>query len=143
MDGHSTAWRREIDLPSERGASRKVTEDLLEQLGIHGWSPADIFAVHLAAEEAIVNAIVHGNRLDPAKKVHVSCYVDADRVRIEIVDEGEGFDPAIVPDCTLEDRLEVPSGRGVMLIRSFMTSVEYNAQGNAVVLEKLRAAADA
>jgi serine/threonine-protein kinase RsbW len=69
--------------------------------------------------------------------------VDADRVRIEIVDEGEGFDPAIVPDCTLEDRLEVPSGRGVMLIRSFMTRVAYNAKGNAVVLEKVRASTDA
>jgi serine/threonine-protein kinase RsbW len=144
MDEQAPApWHREIELQSERGASRMVTEDLLEQLGVHGWPPADIFAVHLAAEEAIVNAIVHGNRLDPAKKVRVSCHVDADRVRIEIVDEGEGFDPAIVPDCTLEDRLDVPSGRGVMLIRSFMTRVEYNAKGNAVVLEKLRAATDA
>jgi serine/threonine-protein kinase RsbW len=139
MDEHAPApWHREIELPSERGASRMVTEDLLEQLGIHGWPPADIFAVHLAAEEAIVNAIVHGNRLDPAKKVRVSCHVAAERVRIEIIDEGEGFDPAIVPDCTLEDRLDVPSGRGVMLIRSFMTRVEYNEKGNAVVLEKAR-----
>jgi serine/threonine-protein kinase RsbW len=64
--------------------------------------------------------------------------VAAERVRIEIIDEGEGFDPAIVPDCTLEDRLDVPSGRGVMLIRSFMTRVEYNEKGNAVVLEKAR-----
>jgi len=144
MDEQEPApWHREIDLPSERGASRRVTEDLLEHLGIHGWPPADIFAVHLAAEEAIVNAIVHGNRLDPAKKVHVSCHVSADCVRIEVVDEGEGFDPAIVPDCTLEDRLDVPSGRGVMLMRSFMTRVEYNATGNAVVLEKLRLPADA
>ena len=143
MEDQPAAWQCEIDLPSERGSSRMVTENLLEQLGHHGWPPADIFAVHLAAEEAIVNAIVHGNRLDPSKKVHVSCHVDADRVRIEIVDEGEGFDPAIVPDCTLEDRLEVPSGRGVMLIRSFMTRVAYNAKGHAVVLEKVRASTDA
>jgi serine/threonine-protein kinase RsbW len=143
MDEQAPApWHRAIELPSERGASRMVTEDLLEQLGAHGWPPADIFAIHLAAEEAIVNAIVHGNRLDPAKKVQVSCHVDADRARIEIVDEGEGFDPAIVPDCTLEDRLDVPSGRGVMLMRSFMTRVEYNATGNAVVLEKVRLPAE-
>ena len=135
-------WRREIALPSERGASRLVMDELLEQLGAHGWPTADVFAIHLAAEEAITNAIVHGNRLDPAKHVHVACTVSPDRVCIEIADEGEGFDPAAVPDCTLDERLDVPSGRGVMLMRSFMTRLEYNAKGNAVVLEKLRAPAD-
>ena len=130
------AWRREIDLPSERGASRLVTEDLLEQLGAHGWSPSDIFSIHLAAEEAIVNGIVHGNKLDPAKKVHVSCIVSRDLVRIEVTDDGAGFDPASVPDCTAEDRLTAPGGRGLLLMRSFMTRIEYNAKGNSVLLEK-------
>jgi serine/threonine-protein kinase RsbW len=129
-------WSREIDLPSERGASRLVTDELLEQLGVHGWSPSDIFAIHLAAEEAIVNAIVHGNKLDSGKKVHVSCEVTPQLARIRITDEGEGFDPGRVPDCTAEDRLEMPGGRGVMLMKSFMTRIEYNAKGNSVLLEK-------
>ena len=133
-----SVWRLSIDLPSERGSNRQVTDELLTQLGAHGWPPADVFAVHLAVEEAIVNAIVHGNKLDMAKKVHVACEVSADRVRVAIADEGSGFDPASVPDCTAEERLEAPSGRGVMLMRSFMTTIEYNAAGNAVVLEKLR-----
>ncbi|MEX0668983.1 MAG: ATP-binding protein [Pirellulales bacterium] len=136
------AWRLSIDLPSERGASRRVTDDLLEHLGIHGWSPSDIFAIHLAAEEAIVNAIVHGNRLDPAKKVHVECLVSPEVTRIAITDEGAGFDPASVPDCTSDERLEAPGGRGVMLMRSFMSRIEYNAKGNGVVLEKIRNPAD-
>jgi serine/threonine-protein kinase RsbW len=131
-------WRRALQLHSERGVTRLFTEDLLEQLGLHGWSPADSFAIHLAAEEALVNAIVHGNQLDPAKRVHVACEVSPDRVWMEISDEGEGFDPGMIPDCTLEDRLDVPSGRGVMLMRSFMTRIEYNAKGNSVVLEKVR-----
>ena len=134
----SGGWRRAIDLPSERGASRLVMDDLLEQLGLHGWDPTDIFGIHLAVEEAIVNAIVHGNKLDPAKTVHVSCSVSPELARIEITDAGAGFDPASVPDCTLEERLEVPSGRGVMLMRSFMTRIEYNARGNSVLLEKRR-----
>ena len=138
----AAAWHREVDLPSERGAGRLVTDELLEQLEAHGWATADVFAVHLAAEEAITNAIVHGNRLDPAKRVHVACTVSPERVCIEITDEGEGFDPAAVPDCTLDERLDVPSGRGVMLMKSFMTRIEYNAKGNAVVLEKLRGPAD-
>ena len=134
-------WTREIDLPSQRGASRQVTDELLEQLGVHGWSPSDIFAIHLAAEEAIVNAIVHGNKLDPAKRVHVSCEVTPQLARIRITDEGDGFDPGQVPDCTADDRLEMPGGRGVMLMKSFMTRIEYNAKGNSVLLEKRHDAA--
>ena len=132
------AWRRSVRLPSERGSSRLVTDELLEQLGAHGWSPEDIFAIHLAAEEALVNAVVHGNKLDPAKQVQVECLVSPNLVRLEITDEGAGFDPRSVPDCTLAERLEHPSGRGVMLMRSFMTRIEYNAKGNSVVLETRR-----
>ena len=101
---NSGSWQREVDLPSERGASRLITEDLLEHLGVHGWPPSDIFSIHLAAEEAIVNAIIHGNKLDPAKKVHVSCMVSPELARVEVTDEGPGFDPASVPDCRLDER---------------------------------------
>jgi len=135
-------WRRSIELPSERGASRMIMEELLEQLGVHGWSPSDIFAIHLAAEEAIVNAIVHGNKLDPAKVVQVACVVSPTLARIEVTDEGSGFDPTAVPDCRLEDRLEAPNGRGVMLMRTFMTRIEYSARGNRVLMEKQRSPAE-
>ena len=135
-------WRRSIELPSERGASRLIMEQLLEQLGVHGWSPSDIFAIHLAAEEAIVNAIVHGNKLDPSKVVQVACFVSPTLARIEVTDEGSGFDPASVPDCRLEDRLEAPNGRGVMLMRTFMTRIEYSARGNRVLMEKQRSPAE-
>jgi serine/threonine-protein kinase RsbW len=130
------AWRLAVHLPSERGASRIVTEGLLEQLGIHGWESSDVFSIHLAAEEAIVNAIVHGNKLDPRKQVYVECLVSPELVRVEITDEGAGFDPAQVPDCTSDERLDVPSGRGVMLMRTFMTRIEYNEKGNRVLMEK-------
>lgn len=131
-------WQRTVVLPSERGTSRLVTDDLLEQLGMFGWPQDDIFGIHLAAEEALVNAAVHGNKLDPAKRVHVECHVSHDVVRLTVTDEGPGFDPEAVPDCTRAERLEFPSGRGVMLMRSFMTRVEYNPRGNSVVLEKRR-----
>ena len=135
-------WRRSIELPSERGASRMIMDELLEQLGVHGWAPSDIFAIHLAAEEAIVNAIVHGNKLDPAKVVQVACVVSPTLARIEVTDEGSGFDPASVPDCRLEDRLDAPNGRGVMLMRTFMTRIEYSARGNRVLMEKQRSPAE-
>ena len=81
---------------------------------------------------------VHDHKLDPTKKVHVECEISTAVVRISISDEGAGFDPASVPDCTVDERLEAPGGRGVMLMKSFMTSIEYNATGNAVVLLKRR-----
>ena len=139
----AAAWRRSIELPSERGASRMIMDELLEQLGVHGWSPSDIFAIHLAAEEAIVNAIVHGNKLDPTKVVRVACVVSPTLARIEVTDEGSGFDPATVPDCRLEERLDAPNGRGVMLMRTFMTRIEYSARGNRVLMEKQRSPAEA
>ena len=104
-------------------------EELLDRLGEHGWASADIFSIHLAAEEAIVNAIVHGNKLDTDKKVHVECFVSPAVARIEITDEGEGFKPNEVPDCTQDDRLEVPNGRGVMLIHNFMTQSRVQREG--------------
>ena len=132
------SWPKSIDLPSERGASRLIMDELLDKLGEHGWASADIFSIHLAAEEAIVNAIVHGNKLSADKKVHVECFVSPTVARIEITDEGDGFKPNEVPDCTQDDRLEVPNGRGVMLIHNFMTRVEYNEKGNHVLMEKVQ-----
>lgn len=136
-------WKQSVTLASERGSSRVVTDDLLEQLGNYGWPPDDIFAIHLAAEEALVNAVVHGNKLDPEKTVQVEYIVSPELMRLEITDQGEGFDPKKVPDCTLAERLECPGGRGVMLMRSFMTRIEYNAKGNSVLLEKRRDASPA
>lgn len=136
MSQETQGWQHDFELPSERGASRVVLDELLAQLGSFGWEQSDIFGVHLAAEEAVVNAILHGNQLDPAKKVHVACEVSARHVRIRVTDEGPGFKPETVPDCTRDDRLDMPGGRGLLLMRSFMTTIEYNDRGNSVLLEK-------
>jgi serine/threonine-protein kinase RsbW len=92
--------------------------------------------VRLALEEALVNAIKHGNGLDPNKQVHVVCQISAEKVRIVIEDEGIGFRPDDVPDPTEDENLEKPCGRGIMLMRAFLSTVEYNERGNRVVLEK-------
>ena len=138
MSNHSWTWQDERAIPSETGAGRVVVEDVLRQLDDHGWVKADIFSIHLAIEEALVNAIKHGNGLDASKQVQVVCQISQQRFRIEITDEGPGFDPATLPDCTAEENLEAPCGRGVMLMKEFMTRVEYNEAGNRVLLEKDR-----
>lgn len=113
--------------------------EVVRRLEQCGWNSRDIFGVHLSLEEAVVNAIKHGNREDPGKQVHVICKVAQDRFWILVEDEGPGFDPCKVPDCTLDENLDKPSGRGLMLMRNYMTAIEYNDQGNRVVMEKVLA----
>jgi serine/threonine-protein kinase RsbW len=132
------SWSTDLTIPSERGAGKPFLNDLLSQLHHFNWPETDIFGIHLSVEEAVVNAIKHGNAHDPNKKVHIQCKVDDKNLHIAIQDEGPGFNPEDVPDCTEDENLEVPSGRGLMLMRSFMTRVEYNNCGNGVVMEKVR-----
>lgn len=132
-------WKISRIIPSEPDEGRRVLCDVLGQLQAHDWVPDDIFGVHLALEEALVNAIKHGNQLDASKRVHIDCRMSSERLWIEIRDEGSGFDPHSVPDCTTPDNLAVPSGRGLMLMRAFMSRVRFNKEGNVVVMEKERA----
>lgn len=138
MADHSWTWRTEQFIPSETGAGQRILEDVLGQLAAQAWAEHEVHGIHLALEEALVNAIRHGNRSDVNKRVHVSCKLSASRLWVQIRDEGPGFNPEDVPDPTEPDRLEVPSGRGIMLMRAFMSRVEYNEIGNCVVMEKER-----
>lgn len=130
----------EVVIPSDTDAGQAVQERIVARLESLGYSMRDVFGIRLALEEALVNAIKHGNGLDPDKTVRVNCLIEDDLLRVEIEDQGPGFNLVDVPDPTAEENLERPCGRGIMLIRSFMTSVEYNAKGNRVVLEKRRTA---
>ena len=131
----------EVVIPSDSEAGLAVQERIVSRLESLEYSMRDVFGVRLALEEALVNAIKHGNGLDPDKTVRVNCLIEDDLLRIEIEDQGPGFNMSDVPDPTADENLERPCGRGIMLIKSFMTSVEYNAKGNRVVLEKRRSPA--
>ena len=139
MSAHADAWSIDERLPSTFGAGQALQEEILRQMEARGWSQTDVFAVRLALEEALANAIKHGNRHDAGKSVHLNCHISDERLEVQIADEGPGFDPNYVPDCTEDEQLEVPSGRGIMLMRAFMCRVEYNESGNRVRMEKRRA----
>lgn len=124
--------------PSDTQLARQFLEELLHNLSENGWPEEDTFGVHLATEEALMNAIKHGNQRDESKFVSFSYKVSPISLWLEVADEGLGFDPEAVPDPTLDENLEVPSGRGLMLMRTFMTSVTYNAKGNQVTMTKER-----
>ncbi len=90
-----------------------------------------------ALREAVANAIRHGNRQQPDKSVHIEYRVNGSKVTIRIEDEGEGFDPADVPDPTDPENLLRPSGRGIFYMRQFMDHVEISRAppgGTAVVM---------
>jgi len=131
-------WTEHGQISSTPGAYQPIVDAVRGQMEQHRWSEHDVFAVQLALVEALVNAIKHGNRLDPSKKVDVKCMLADDLIRIEIADQGGGFDPAAVPDPTDPEHLERPSGRGIMLIRNFMSGVTFNEQGNHLIMEKHR-----
>ena len=132
--GHLT----EVAIPSDPAEARRIQDEIEELLKAHRYSERDIFGIRLALEEALVNAIKHGNQMDRTKKVHIAYRVNPERFDIHIRDEGTGFDPEDVPDPTALENLERPCGRGVFLMRHYMNSVEYNDTGNEVRMCKFR-----
>lgn len=131
----------------------------MRMLGI--CNEADGIRVSVALEEAFNNALYHGNleigselrTSDPAtfhkivahrcecepycqRVVRVEACIERSKAQFVIVDQGPGFDPVEVPDPTDFDNLEKASGRGLLLMRTFMDAVEFNGQGNQVTMIK-------
>ncbi len=101
----------------EAAAEKLATEAGLDEDGC--------FHVTIAVREAAINAAMHGNKLDPAKKIDVSLENTGDALVFVIADEGEGLDPDSLPDPLAPDNLLRGSGRGIFLIRSFMDEVNF------------------
>jgi serine/threonine-protein kinase RsbW len=128
----------QIVIPSDLHVARQVEEQIVRQTEPLGYSSQCAFAIRLALEEAIVNAHKHGNGGDPNKRIIVSYDIRPDRAVVRVRDEGKGFDPHGVPDPTSPDRIPLPDGRGIMLMRAYLDEVTYNEQGNEVELVKER-----
>jgi serine/threonine-protein kinase RsbW len=129
-------------LQSDLSEVRRIQDEIEAGLINYKFSDSDLFAVKLAVEEALVNAIKHGNQLDPGKQVELKYTITPESFEIRIRDEGHGFDPDDLPDPTSDDYRERPCGRGVMLIRSFMTKVSYLGDGNEVIMFKAKSDGD-
>jgi serine/threonine-protein kinase RsbW len=117
-------------------AVQRIVEQIAEAVAEVGCSSREMFHVRLAIEEALANAVKHGNKHDPDKAVYVTYDVDEQRMIVTVRDEGSGFDRRSLPDPTAEENLTRPGGRGVLLINSFVDSVKYNEIGNSVTLTK-------
>ena len=133
---------REHLIPSDPNEARRVQEEIERALVAHGYEEREVFSVKLALEEALVNAIKHGNRMDRAKKVHIHYVLSRERFDVRITDEGRGFDPEDVPDPMAVENIERPCGRGLLLMRHYMSEVTFHPPGNRVSMTKLRACAN-
>ena len=87
--------------------------------------------------EALTNAVIHGNREDPAKAVTVcaGCNRRAELL-VCVTDQGEGFDPSALPDPTADGNMHEGHGRGVFLMRRLVDEVEFHLGGRQVILRK-------
>jgi serine/threonine-protein kinase RsbW len=121
---------------SERTAVAPAVERVLRATRGAGLSEEQRDDLAVAMAEALSNAAVHGNRLDPAKRVSVSVEIGPGaRVGVEVADMGGGFDLDGISDPTDPARRLIPGGRGVFLMRRLVDRVTYNAAGNSVRLE--------
>lgn len=115
---------------------KEVSKELINTLREKGVNEEIIFDIHVGFEEALRNAMIHGNKLSPDKVVKIEMEVTPEMVIISVEDEGEGFDPDSLPDPTLDENLLKESGRGVYLINHLMDEVHYEKNGRKVIMKK-------
>lgn len=126
----------EIVVPNTLRDAKSPEERILQDLQQNGYDEQSIFAIKLALEEALTNAVKHGNQNDPHRTLTIRFLVRPRQVVIAIRDEGVGFTPELLPDPTADENLELPNGRGIMLMFAYMTRIRFNDAGNEVWMLK-------
>ena len=126
----------EFTIPSRVEYLDGILNHLTDRLVRMGIVDPDSVDVVVALDEAIVNAIKHGNGYDPTKQVHIAAEITSSHARFVISDEGSGFSEQDVPDPCAPENLLRPSGRGLLLIRNIMDEVSYNDAGNTLTMVK-------
>ena len=122
-----------VELAHDRTQISTLIDQILALAESNNYTGSSLFAIRLAIEEAITNAFEHGHAgLDPSLSITVEYAVTPNQIQIAIEDQGPGFSPDDLPDPTLLENLSKPSGRGVMLMQAYMSSVEFNPAGNRV-----------
>ena len=115
----------ELTFPSRIAAVEEATAAVAEILRCTGATEDLLYDVEVALREAVANAVLHGNRQDPSKAVVVTVRTTPEKLELTVRDEGAGFDPEAVPDPTAPDQVLRSSGRGLLLMRTFMDQVAW------------------
>lgn len=129
-----SSW--EIRIPSRMSEGRREVEKFVKRIEAWGVTHDESLALRHSLHEALVNAVRHGNGGDPSRQVRISYRFIHRDIFIEVEDEGGGFDRNSVADPTSDENRGRPGGRGLLMMRHFMTSVEYNDRGNCVTMRR-------
>lgn len=124
-----------LNLRNDLRAIERTVAELVERGRAVGFDD-DLLRLNLRVglTEALANAMLYGNDRDPRKHVRVEAQFSSERIAIRVTDEGRGFDPDQVRDPTAPANLHRSGGRGIFLIRKLMDRVEFNEQGNSVLM---------
>ncbi len=130
-----TGVRVQLKMPSEV-ACIEQTVSLVTRHCLSGTPASDHlrFRLQVALAEALANAVVRGNEEDPTKSVQVDAELFADHIRVQVTDEGVGFDPAQIPEPVRPEQIADTCGRGLFLIRKLVDDVHFNEQGNSICM---------
>ncbi|MBT4530818.1 MAG: ATP-binding protein [Phycisphaerae bacterium] len=112
----------------------EVQEMVIQLMEEAKYTDHDLFSVRVAFEEALANALLHGHLGDEEAEIEVLWCVTKEQVEIQVIDQGRGYDPEAIPDPTATENLTLPSGRGLAMIRAFMSEVSLNERGNHVTM---------
>jgi len=115
-----SGWRLDVKYDSELKSVDSAEAEVLAAAQRLGFSEDDQHQIGIALREAMVNAVVHGNKYSAQKKVHLRAWEDDGALKIVIRDEGVGFELARVPDPTADENLLKESGRGILLMQAFV-----------------------
>ena len=121
-------------------ARTQLLEDFAKELTDCGWSERDIFGVQMAVEESVSNAFHHGNNEGSLGQVEIGWRITSNEIVIEVHDHGDGFEETDINDPTDLSNLENFSGRGLLLMRSYMNEVNFLDGGTTIVMKKHRPA---
>jgi serine/threonine-protein kinase RsbW len=125
---------KKIRIESSVGNLRIVENAIDEATTVLGISQDNYGKILVSAMEAVNNAILHGNKLNPEKIVDIVISYKSDQLNITVTDEGPGFKPETVPDPTTPENIEALSGRGIYLMSHLADKIEYSAKGNSVTM---------
>ena len=128
--------QKKVELANDIFVVEEFCQKMVADVSKQGFCEDDTFGIHMALEEAMMNAVKHGNAGDPSKKVTVEYLITQEIFDATITDQGSGFVPDDVPDPRDEENLHKMSGRGILLIRAYMDVVEYNESGNQLHISK-------
>lgn len=123
-----------LDLASEMESLGKIEKLIDSQSQILNIDDEVYGKYMLSLVECVNNAIVHGNKLDPNKMVHIHYLINNQRIVVTVTDEGEGFDPDSLPDPTAEENLTKECGRGIFLMKNLCDEIDFTDNGRTVTM---------